>query len=228
MNNYKDKYYKYNNKLKQKIIEIYQNKEKLDNILSKYSDFLKFQDKKKNEDVFIELCFCLLTANYNAKKAIEIQDNIGLGFITMSLEQLKNRLKQLGYRYPNKRAEYIYEARKYKDDIKDIIFNNKLRKEDRRLFLVNNIKGLGFKESSHFLRNIGFIDYSIIDFHIIDILFNNNMIDKPTSKTLTKNKYLEIEKILKEFSDSFDDKYEMNLSKLDIFLWYIETNTIMK
>ena len=88
--------------------------------------------------------------------------------------------------------------------------------------MVDNIKGLGMKEASHFLRNIGFKDFAIIDFHIIDILVKYGLIKKP--KTLTKNKYLEIEGILKEIAK----KTNLNLAELDLYLWYEETDKVLK
>ena len=69
-----------------------------------------------------------------------------------------------------------------------------MKGEERREWLVKNIKGLGFKEASHFLRNIGFDDYAIIDSHILDLLERYKFIKPP--KTLTRKKYMEIEKIL--------------------------------
>ncbi|MDD3263929.1 MAG: N-glycosylase/DNA lyase [Candidatus Nanoarchaeia archaeon] len=217
------------NKLIEKIKNTYNNIEIRNKINKRYDDFQYFQKKDvTNNEIFIELCFCLLTANYNAKKAIEIQEKIGNGFILLTQEELSLKLKELGYRYPNKRSEYIVEARKYKDNIKDIIFDNKLNKEEKREFLVKNIKGLGFKESSHLLRNIGFKDYSIIDFHIVDILVENNIINKPNSKTIKKDDYLKIEKKLEELLSYLPKEIEMDLNRLDIYLWYIETSTIFK
>ena len=78
------------------------------------------------------------------------------------------------------------------------------------------------KESSHFLRNIGFFDVAIIDFHIVDLLVKIGLIQKP--KSLTKAKYLEIEAILKELSE----KVSLTLGELDLFLWYLETGKVLK
>ena len=88
--------------------------------------------------------------------------------------------------------------------------------------MVNNVKGLGYKESSHFLRNIGFDDYAIIDFHIVDVLVNYNLINKP--KTITKKKYLEIENVLKRLAKETN----LTLAELDLYLWYMETGKILK
>jgi SAM-dependent methyltransferase len=79
-------------------------------------------------------------------------------------------LRELGHRFPNTRAKYIVEARKHAKDLKKIVHSTFDNVDALREWLADNVKGLGFKESSHFLRNIGFEDVAIIDFHIIDFL----------------------------------------------------------
>ena len=69
---------------------------------------------------------------------------------------------------------------------------------------------------------MGFDDYAIIDFHIIDILVDNKIIKKP--KTLTKKRYLEIEDKLRGLAD----KTALTLAELDLYLWYLETGKILK
>ena len=146
-------------------------------------------NKNSEDEVFKELCFCILTANYNAEKCIKIQKEIDGDFLKLSEKELAKQLKKLGHRYPNTRANYISDSVKYNDSLKDIIYSS--NDEELREWLVKNIKGLGYKESSHFLRNIGFDDFAIIDFHIVDILVRHNLIKRP--KALTKQKYLETE-----------------------------------
>ena len=166
------------------------------------------------------MCFCLLTANYNAERSIMIQNEIGECFINDSKEALSEKLKKYGHRFPNARAEYISESKKCKEKLKEIIkFHDK---NALREWIVKNVKGLGYKECSHFLRNIGFDDYAIIDFHIIDILVNHKIIKKP--KTLTKNKYIEIENVLRKLAA----KTNLTLAELDLYLWYMETGKILK
>jgi len=175
---------------------------------------------ESNDGLFKELCFCILTANYNAEKSIKIQDGIGECFLTDSETELAKKLKDFGHRYPNMRARYISESRKCKDSLEEIVqFHDKQALRD---WIVNNVKGLGYKEASHFLRNVGFDDYAIIDFHIIDILAKYDLIERP--KSLTRKKYLEIENILKEMAKKID----LNLAELDLYLWYLETGKILK
>ena len=186
---------------------------------SRIKEFKKL-NKKSNDELFEELCFCILTANFNAEKCIRIQKEIGNGFLTLSEDELSKKLVELGHRFPNARARYISDSVKYKDSLKEIIYS--FTGEELREWLVKNIKGLGYKEVSHFLRNVGFDDYAIIDFHIIDVLVTFNLIERP--KTLTKRKYLEIENILRDIAKETN----LTLAELDLYLWYIETGKILK
>ena len=173
-----------------------------------------FQKIKTKNAIFKELCFCLLTANFNAERAITIQKKINNGFLTFSEGKLAKTLKVLGHRFPNKRAQYIVEAKKH--DLKQLL------KENPRENIVKNIKGLGMKEASHFLRNIGYEDYAILDFHIMDVLQSYNLIKKP--KTLNKKTYLEIEGKLRMLAD----KLKLTQAELDFYMWYLETNKVLK
>lgn len=182
---------------------------------------LKAIGKKGKNEIFKELCFCLLTANYDAQKAMTIQEKVGDGFFELSKEDLSKKLRQLGYRFPNVRAKYIVEARQHKDILTDIIKSYKTDK-GRREWFAKHVKGLGFKEASHFLRNIGCPDCAIIDFHIVDILTKYTIIKKP--KTLTPKAYMQIEKVLQKMAD----RLSMSLAELDFYLWYLETGKVLK
>ena len=177
-------------------------------------------DRRSSDEIFKELGFCILTANFNAEKSIKIQKEIGDGFFTLSENELAEKLIELGHRFPNARAGYISDSVKYKESLKEIIHSSNTK--ELREWIVKNIKGLGYKEASHFLRNIGFDDYAIIDFHIVDILVRHNLIERPNS--LSKKRYLEIERTLEDLAGKLD----LSLSEIDLYLWYIETGKILK
>jgi len=174
--------------------------------------------KKPINEIFKELCFCILTANFNAERTIKIQQEIGNGFLTFTEEKLAEKLKHLGHRYPNARANYIVEARKHIRALKKLLDENPIV---LREWLVKNVKGIGYKEASHFLRNIGHKNFAIIDFHIIDILTRHKII-KPMS--LSKRNYMKIEKILSDIAK----KLNITTAELDLYLWYIETGKVLK
>jgi N-glycosylase/DNA lyase len=173
--------------------------------------------------VFSELCFCLMTANFQAEKSMKIQEALKKKFHSMSQEGLVKELRKHGHRFPNTRASFIFEARKHRRGIKAKL--ESFEEDDaRREWVVKNVKGLGMKEASHFLRNIGYKNYAIIDFHIIDKLADSKIIDPPKNKSLTPKKYLEVESVLKKIGE----KSGLNQGELDLYLWYSETGKILK
>ena len=183
-------------------------------------EFRRLKESSGNE-IFKELCFCLLTANFNAERSIRIQHELGEAFLKESESKLAEELKRLGHRYPKTRAKYIVEARKPMEAVIEAV-RSPNDHEKVREWLVRNIRGLGYKEASHFLRNIGYKDLAILDFHVLDILEKYGVIKKP--KTLTKRKYLEIEEKLRCLAK----KLGLTLAELDLYLWYLETGKILK
>ena len=173
------------------------------------------------DEIFVEMCFCIMTANCAAEKCIEVHELIGSDFLKLSEESLVKAFREYGYRFPNIRANYIIESRKLINELKNQLDN--LKDEIQlRDWIVKNIKGLGYKEASHFLRNIGFRNYAIVDFHVVDLLEKYDLIQKP--KTLTKSKYLEIENVLRQLGNELD----LSMAQLDLYLWYMETGKVLK
>lgn len=180
-----------------------------------------FKKVASNQDkIFSELCFCLLTANFQAEKSIQIQRDIEHLFHTGDEPTLKLELKNRGHRFWPQRAERIVKARECKTEL-----CNLAKKENEfvlRDWLVKNIKGIGMKEASHFLRNIGYENVAIIDFHIVDLLVDEGLIER--QKTITLKKYLEIEGVLSKLAK----KAGMSLAEMDLYLWWMETGKVLK
>lgn len=181
--------------------------------------------QKDNDQWFSELCFCLLTANSKAATAMQIQNEVGSkGFIEYSFEAMKNAIIKNKHRFHNNKAGYIVMAREHlniKNKIEEIV-----EKKDTfhaRLWLAENIKGLGFKESSHFLRNVGYTDRAILDRHILGLMEEYSLI-KQKPKTITKKSYYEMEEILAKFCKTVD----MTQAELDLYLWFMKNNNILK
>lgn len=175
--------------------------------------------RKNNEEWFSELCFCILTANSKARTAISIQQELkSTGFLCHPQDSITECIRRNKHRFHNNKAKYIVEARKYAM-IKDII----IKEEDPREWLAVNIKGLGWKEASHFLRNVGYTDYAIIDRHVLNILLENGQI-KEKPKSLNKKNYIEIEQKLRKIAH----KLEMSQAELDLYLWYMKAGDVLK
>ena len=190
-------------------------------ILSRYNEFKSFANRGE-EDWFSELCFCLTTANSSAMMGQKVQDALGFeGFYSLPQKRLTRELKSLGYRFYNKRAEYIVGARKHFGIKEKLLeFETDGAKRD---YLFENVLGFGLKESSHFLRNTGHDNCAILDRHIIRLMHENGMIPQ-IPKTITERNYFEIENSL----DGFSKKAKMNHSMLDLYLWYMKTGKILK
>jgi N-glycosylase/DNA lyase len=183
-------------------------------------DFNYFRDAS-SEEVFLEMCFCFMTANFQAEKSWKIQKELGSKMWTLEEEALQLELKRLGHRFWPQRGTRICEARGFKDSILDELakFDNEI---EMREWIVKNFKGLGMKEASHFLRNVGYNNVAIIDKHIINILVSEEIIERP--KTVTPTKYVEIEKALREIAQ----KTKLSLGELDLYLWSEATGKVLK
>lgn len=175
----------------------------------------------KEEDLFYELCFCLLTPQSSAKRA------------DWCIQELKRRrfkeskfdpapiLKQK-IRFHNNKGKYLLEIREKYPKLKEEINKIKNSKE-KRDFLVKNVKGFGLKEAAHYLRNTGHENLAILDRHILKNLVKINVI-KELPKTLTKKKYFEIENKFKEFSR----KVGIPMDHLDLLFWSLEAGEVFK
>jgi N-glycosylase/DNA lyase len=79
------------------------------------------------------------------------------------------------------------------------------------------------KEASHFLRNIGVRGLAILDRHIFRHLIRLQVI-RAMPKSLTKKRYLSIEKKWHRFADDVG----ISLDELDLLFWSMETGEIRK
>ncbi|NPA54589.1 MAG: N-glycosylase/DNA lyase [Aquificae bacterium] len=186
-------------------------------------DFRPFVDIEPYQaDIFSEACFCILTANSSAVMGIKIQKEIGIeGFKNYPLEKLYEIIRSKGHRFAMQRAERIVLLRNKEKLLENIVKNYENGKEAREI-LVKEVKGYGYKESSHFLRNTGFEDVAIIDRHISRFLFEKGLV-KPR-KTITKKVYLECEEALEKIARDMG----LTLAELDLYIFYIKTKKVLK
>lgn len=197
-------------------------------IENRLNEFKKNWVKGTDEDVFSELVFCLLTPQSKAKLCWDAVLNLrGKNKLFKGIEsQICAELNKV--RFKNKKAKYICLARKYFSDNGGISIKSKLAgfKDifGLRDWLVKNVKGIGYKEASHFLRNIGLgQNLAILDRHILKNLVKFRAIgDIP--KTLTKNRYIDIEERMMNFAG----KINIPVAHLDLVLWSKETGEIFK
>lgn len=180
-------------------------------------DFSPFLELKIKATIQSELAFCLSTANSSAVAGLKFQKALEEEQLdAMTAEQLQKLLKNSGVRFHNRKATYVQEAIRYFDSIQDA-----LEGSNPRDYLVRNVKGLGYKEASHFLRNIGRRDVAIVDRHIIKCLVEEEHVE---NSDMNPRKYTECEKILKSMAAERNDC----IASLDLKLWYGKTGKILK
>ncbi len=176
--------------------------------------------------IFEEMVFCILTPQSKAKKAWEAVLNMKKDDILYkgSSSEIRDYIK--GVRFNKRKSEFIILLRnmffKNEEFFEKIIYETEILY--LRNWLVEKVKGYGFKEASHFLRNIGKGEkLAILDRHILKNLSNFGVL-KEVPKTLSRNKYLEIEEKMERFSE----KLNIPMDELDLVLWYKETGEIFK
>ena len=176
------------------------------------------------EKWFEELTYCLLTAYSSARLGQICVDALcdRDALLHGDLDQVKETLRTQGHRFAEKRAEYIVTARELAPILKGTIQGFKDSGAARE-WLAKSVKGLGMKESSHFLRNVGYLDVAIIDRHIISNMVDHGILEE-RPKSITKRRYLEYEGILAEVARSVG----MALGEMDLYLWYRKTGKVLK
>jgi N-glycosylase/DNA lyase len=173
---------------------------------------------------FYELLYCLLTPQssaVNAHKVIAILQNADALRNDLPLaEILASREHYI--RFHNTKARRITEMRSRYEEIHSRIVNTPDSLE-LRAWLVDNVKGLGWKESSHFLRNIGRRNLAILDRHILRNLVRYRVI-RSMPRTLTPSRYLSIEQSFLRFAAETG----IPLDELDLLFWSGQTGMILK
>ena len=177
--------------------------------------------------LFEELAFCILAANTSAEMGMKTVDRLRNMMRRASPAEMTAAIGGL-YRFINLRPEYIVHSRTYLEQLEmplHELIGSFEDKHDLRDFLANNtgIKGIGYKEASHFLRNVGIGGFAILDKHIINTMHEFGVI--PTNKTPSSKKhYLELEQRYLEFAD----KLGIHPDELDLLLWSRKTGKILK
>ena len=196
-------------------------------IIERLKEFEHTGGNMSKDELFYELGFCLFTPQSKAKmcwnSVCSIKKNMKRNH--KSKEILPHLI---GVRFKYKKSEYFEEAqKKWFDRGKYTIYSkisSEIDEKKMREYLVKNIRGLGYKEASHFLRNIGHgKTIAILDRHILKNLKNMSIIDV-VPKSLTRNHYLDIEDKMALFSN----RIKIPLSHLDFVLWYKEAGMVFK
>jgi N-glycosylase/DNA lyase len=197
-------------------------------IRKRLSEFAAVGRHGTDMDLWAEMVFCFFTGGCSARMGLKSLDAVRPMLLTGEQSELSRALTGV-HRYPNARARYIVASRDFLTEHCGLRLRNKLGEFDcgfaRRDWLVREkgIKGLGYKEASHYLRNIGFRGYAILDKHVLNCLAELKIIDDPKPPN-TRTKYLTIEDKLKNLTAMTG----IDFDELDLVLWSMKTGVILK
>ncbi|KQC15062.1 MAG: hypothetical protein APR63_12840 [Desulfuromonas sp. SDB] len=193
------------------------------------NQFRSLYRKGNQQEIFQELCFCLLTPQSKAKSCWEavliLRDS---GLVHRGTHCEIAQVLRTKTRFHNQKALNLVLARdlvynELEGDLRKLL-NSTSRIEKLREQLVRTFRGMGYKEASHFIRNVGrSFDLAILDRHILKNLVKHKII-REIPKSINSMKYAEIENKMKRWSEKID----IPLAELDLLLWYLETGEIFK
>jgi N-glycosylase/DNA lyase len=209
----------------EKIVENY--KLRKADIQAKLAEFNDIYKSGTDAKLWEEMVFCFFTGGCSAKMGLRSIEKVKDILLTGTHQELAVALSGT-HRYPFARSRYIVASRTFLQSDCDMRLREKLEgfnRVERRDWLVKTkeIKGLGYKEASHFLRNIGFKGYAILDKHILRCLAELKIIDDPKPPN-TRLKYITFEEKLKTLAEIT----EIDFDELDLVLWSLKTGEILK
>ncbi len=200
-----------------------------------YSGFKKKQEaisrrlreycKISEQQYFYELLYCLMTPQSSAVNAAKAQKNFELHNFQFTNIDPEPLLYQKDYyiRFHRSKAKWIAEMKLNYPAILEITVSS-LSAMEKREWFVKNVKGLSYKEATHFLRNIGKNEgLAILDRHILKNLLYYRVITS-VPRTLTKKNYLIIEKKFQQFAE----QVTISVDELDLLFWSNEAGEILK
>jgi N-glycosylase/DNA lyase len=192
-----------------------------DKIRTRLSDFASVPAS----EYFYELMYCLLTPQSSAKHAEQVVLELrAAGFPNREVNpEPFLRKKECYIRFHKTKSNYLLRV---KDQYAAIAgkLTEPVSAGDLRDWLVQNVLGLGYKEATHFMRNIGKNEgLAILDRHILRNLKRLGLI-RSIPPSLSRTQYLNIEKRFSEFATHIG----IPLDELDMVFWSMETGEILK
>lgn len=199
-------------------------------IRKRLNEFREVWRKGSDARLWEELVFCIFTAGASARMGFRAVEAIRPLLMDGKREDMTQALRRAGaHRFPVERPGYIVVTRSYLQEHCDMALRQKLQSFadpiERRDWLAQEkqIKGLGYKESSHFLRNIGLRGYAILDKHVMNCLMDLKVVETPKPPG-NRTRYLETEERLRTFAHDIG----IDFDELDLVLWSMKTGEVLK
>ena len=171
------------------------------------------ESTKKGNDSFLlqEMFFCMLTSQSKAAHCRESVDRLKRcrDMFDANMNEIRNSLH--GVRFADRKSQYLFEAR---DKLPKIKENFSLSPFEQREWLVDNVRGMGMKLASHYLRNVGVFGLAILDVHVQKFMKENWKFHGEIGK-INKKQYLDNEKEFFRMSK----KLKIRPEELDIAIW---------
>lgn len=174
---------------------------------------------------FYELCYCLMTPQSSALQCDKVSRELEQrSFFTRPFDPTPLlRSFDGGYvRFHNVKARRLLKARDEYAQVLAIVQSEDSDREVRNT-LACAVHGIGMKEASHFLRNIGRTEVTIIDRHILRNMVRLGALENDTPPS-SPRRYLAIEHVF----DGIAAELGMRVDELDLLLWRRETGFILK
>jgi N-glycosylase/DNA lyase len=173
---------------------------------------------------FYELAYCILTPQssaLNAGKAVERLRTRNFYDNPFDPEPILFQ-KDFYVRFHKTKARLLLQLKEKYPQIIELLSDGKPTTVLRG-WLVEHVSGFGYKEASHFLRNIGYRNLAILDRHILKNMKRFGVV-RTIPKTLTPKQYLKLERQFHQFADVVG----IPLDDLDLLFWSLETGEILK
>lgn len=204
-------------KQKQELLGLYElRKEEIQNRLLEFKQAFQKADDRQ---IFHELSFCILSSGVGPKIAGQCMRAIGEKLVDGEEDELLERIGAI-HKYAENASRYIVFTREYLKKehgflLKSLVSSFEDGVERRDFFAKNpGIKGLGYMQASHFLRNLGFSGYAILDRNNLASLSELGITGE-TKYPLTKKRYLETESLMTEAAHELG----VSLDEFDLLLW---------
>ena len=197
-------------------------------IRERLAEFAEVRRTADDARLWEELVFCIFTAGASARMGLNSVEAVRPLLFEGSHDDLARALTGR-HRYPRSRSGYIVTTREHLREACGMRLRERLESfgdpMERRDWLARTrgIKGLGYKESSHFLRNVGYRGYAILDKHILRCLAELGIVESPDPPA-TRSRYLATEERLRRFARDA----RINFDELDLVLWSMKTGEILK
>lgn len=199
-------------------------------IRARLQEFRQIWIGGSDDRLWEELVYCIFTAGASARMGLRSVEAVRPFLSDGSSRAMTRALVKAGaHRFPNTRPEYVVTTRNYLKQAFAMRIRDRLSgfrdPQARRDWLAREpqIKGLGYKEASHYLRNIGFKGYGILDKHVVRCLSELGVVES-TKPPTTRTQYLAIEERMRQFAKDA----EIDFDELDLVLWSMKTGEILK